>query len=58
MKRLLGQTDHWQFPIMGEETWAGVDENTSSNSALDHLSHLRKPNHVTTSQHIQGFTPV
>ena len=56
MKLLLGQTDHWRFPIIGEETWAGVEGIYSSISSLSHFHHFRRQHHEPSTQQIQSFT--
>jgi hypothetical protein len=49
MKLLLGPTDLWRFPITGEETWAGVVEQRSSNT-MTKIHNPRRLNHVTSTQ--------
>ena len=48
MKLLLGLTELWCFPIMGEETWAGVNGQRPSNPINAQLT--RRSDHVTSSQ--------
>lgn len=49
MKLLPGPTDLWRFPITGEETWAGVDEQCAFRMFTDTPTN-RRFNHVTTPQ--------
>lgn len=54
---LLGQTDHWCFPITGEETWAGVAELYSSTFLLNHFHSTRSHHHEPPTQQFQSSTP-
>ena len=52
MKHLLGQTEYWRFPIMGEETWTGVEEDKSSIFRLSHFHLSRRQHHESSTQQI------
>ena len=60
MKRFSGPTDFWQFPIMGEETWAGVnvalDMHGSFTSDTGIIHHHRRSHHGTPTQQFTQFT--
>jgi hypothetical protein len=62
MKHLLIQTpattEFWRFPIMGEETWAGVGAHNAFNRYTSSLHHSRKFDHVTQTQQFTQFTQV
>ena len=49
MKFLPGQTELRRFPIMGEETWAGVDV---SIPAADSYQFTRRKHHDTSTQQL------
>ena len=55
MKFLPGQTELRRFPIMGEETWAGVDE---SILATDFFQTTRRSHHVQTSKQHQSIPQI
>jgi len=52
MKLSFGQTDHWRFPIIGEETWAGVEELYSSIFLLSHFHRFRRQHHESSAKQI------
>ena len=51
-------TELWRFPIMGEETWAGVDELCTSTRNTSKFHHLRKFDHDTQTQQFTQFTQI
>ncbi|MFT5506929.1 MAG: hypothetical protein ACI8XC_004657, partial [Gammaproteobacteria bacterium] len=58
MKFLLGQTENWRFPIMSEETWAGVEENKTSTTLSSNTHHFRRHDHDPSTKQFQSSTPV
>jgi hypothetical protein len=62
MKHLLIQTpattEFWRFPIMGEETWAGVGAHNAFIRDTSSFHHSRKFDHVTQTQQFTQFTQV
>ena len=62
MKHLLIQTpattEFWRFPIMGEETWAGVGAHNAFIRDTSSIHPSRKFDHVTQTQQFTQFTQV
>ena len=58
MKPLQGTTDLWCFPIMGEETWAGVDGFCLSFYPNPSFHLNRSTHHDPSTQQIQNCTSV
>ena len=58
MKPLQGLTELWRFPIMGEETWVGVDGLCSSNSFTLVFHLYRRTRHDPSTQQSQNFPKV
>jgi hypothetical protein len=56
MKRRLGKTELWRFPIMGEETWAGVNALQAFIPDTGTTHHSRRYDHVTPTQQFTQFT--
>ena len=57
MKRYSGPTDFWRFPIMGEETWAGVNVCHAFASDTGIFHYHRRFHHGTPTQQFTQFTP-
>jgi hypothetical protein len=49
-------TELWRFPIMGEETWAGVDVHSTFPPDTSNFHPSRKFDHVTQTQQFTQFT--
>ncbi len=58
MKHLSGQTDHWRFSIMGEETWAGVEKFNFPTFLLSYFRPTRRQNYEPSTQQIQSISPI
>ncbi len=58
MKKGQGQTDLWRFPIMGEETWAGVEAHCAAAPDTSTIHPLRRADHVTQTQQFTQFTQI
>lgn len=56
MNQLPGPTLFWRFPIMGEETWAGVNVRHAfaSTNGIFHLN--RSSHHDTSPPPVPEFT--
>jgi hypothetical protein len=57
MKLFIGLTDLWCFPIIGEETWAGVCLRGNSTQSDKYLNLVLESSHVTSSQLCPCSTP-
>jgi len=59
MKKLLGKTDLWRFPIMCEEIWAGVGKEAFPVQPFVFEKHKTMENHhVSSSQHNAQQAPL
>jgi hypothetical protein len=53
-----GQTEYWRFPIMGEETWAGVAARRAATPVSSNFHSMRRSDHVTQTQKYTQFTQI
>ena len=51
-------TELWRFPIMGEETWAGVDVHNAFTRSTSNFHHSREFDHGTQAQQFTQFTQI
>jgi hypothetical protein len=58
MKRRLGKTELWRFPIMGEETWAGVNALRAFIPDTGSIHQTKRHDHDTPTQQFTQFTQI
>jgi hypothetical protein len=58
LTQIPATTEFWRFPIMGEETWAGVDVQNTFTRGTSSFHHSRRYHHVTPTQQFTQFTQV